>query len=79
MLRGLKPMHGTLQQQLGFGSLPAHGTNAMMWQHLGHSLRAVHAALRPQGCTHSDRTRAERVLNIVTSLPFLASGMHIMR
>lgn len=78
VLRGLKPMGGTLQQQLGFSRPAAHTPNAML-HHLGHSLRAVHGALRPQGCTHSDRTHAERVLNIVTSLPFLAGGWHIMR
>lgn len=82
-LRNLKPVHGgTLQEQLGF-SLRVDGSSARgaarVWQRLGHTLRAVEGALRPTGCTANDGTRAERVINIATSLPFLAAGAHIMR
>ncbi len=82
-LRHLKPVHGgTLKEQLGFSVCERGAAStgaARVWQHLGQTLRAVEGALRPTGVTSNDHTRAERIINIVTSLPFLAAGAHIMK
>ncbi|KAK9935291.1 hypothetical protein M0R45_022399 [Rubus argutus] len=58
------------------GGSSAIGINLSMqrvWQHTPPCLKPI------KGCIHGDRNLAERVVNVLTSLPFIVLGIHAPR
>lgn len=72
--RGLKPL---IQRPRDGASAQPDPPQDLLMQRLAGAAVGVGSLLRPQGETSNDDHPAERAVNVLTSLPFIALGAHM--